>query len=96
MKIFKNVTWNISCPYDLGTKTLWSCTNARRHSKHGTRNRVQKLKQIYKTLIKRLNFDDSDEIEIRLPYCWTALTFWNTSGSYLTQTFNSLTLVGDL
>ena len=28
--------------------------------------------------------------------CWTVLTFWNTSSGYLTQTFNSQTLRGDL
>ena len=28
--------------------------------------------------------------------CWTVLTFWDTSGGYLTQVFNSQTLRGDL
>ena len=58
--------------------------------------RLQRLNQIglYKTLIKRWIFDDSDEIEIRLPLLWTVLAFWNTSGGYLTQI--SQTLRGNL
>ena len=36
-------------------------------------------------------------MKLRLAFiCWTALTFWNTSGGFLTQTFNSQTLRGDL
>ena len=35
----------------------------RRHSKHGTRNRLQILNQICKTCIKRRIFDDFDEID---------------------------------
>ena len=58
---------------------------------------LQKLNQIYKTLIKRWIFGDSDEIEIMVPYFWTAvLTFRNTSGGYVTRTFNPLTSRGDL
>ena len=36
-----------------------------------------------------MNFDDSGEIAIRLPCCWTVLTFGNISGGYLAKTFNS-------
>ena len=35
----------------------------RRHSQHGTRNRLQSLNQICKTCIKRQIFDDFDEID---------------------------------
>ena len=36
-------------------------------------------------------------MELRLGFLyWSTLTFWNTSGGYLTQTFNPHTLVGDL
>ena len=79
---------------DLSTKTQ-SCTAAnktRRHSEYGIRNIVCKV-CLRKSLIKRLIFDDSDEIEVRLPCCWSVLIFWNTYGSYLTQTFNSQTLM---
>ena len=65
---------------------------ARRHSEHEIRNCLQRLNQIYKTLIKRWIFDDFDATEIRLPCCWTVFTFWNKSGGYSTQTFNSWTL----
>ena len=44
---------------------------------------------------EKLIFDDCDEIEIRLPLI-TVLTFLNTPGGYLTQTFNSQTLRCDL
>ena len=58
---------------------------------------LQRLNQIYKTLIKRWIFDDSDEVEIMLPYFRTnVLTFRNTSGGYVTRTFNPLTSRGDL
>ena len=40
---------------------------------------------IYKILIKRWIFDDSDKIEIRLPCFWTVLTFRNISGDFLTK-----------
>ena len=43
---------------------------------------------LYKTLIKRWIFDDTDEIEIMLG-CWSMLTSWNTSGGYLTPIFNT-------
>ena len=36
----------------IGPKILQSCTDTRRHPEHGTRNRLQKLNQIYNTLIK--------------------------------------------
>ena len=36
-------------------------------------------------------------MKLRLGHLFlNALTFWNTSGGYLTQTFNSQTLRGDL
>ena len=36
-------------------------------------------------------------MKLRLGFlCWAVLTFWNISGGYLTQTFNSQTLRGDL
>ena len=58
---------------------------------------LQRLNQIYKTFIKRQSFDDADEIEIMLPYFWIAvLTFRNTSGGYVTRTFNPLTSRGGL
>ena len=53
-------------PQDLGMIKL---QHTRRHSEHGTRNCLQRLNQIYKTSIKRCIFDESDEIEIRLPCC---------------------------
>ena len=37
-------------------------------------------KKSMQNLIKRRAFDDSDEIEIRLPSYWTFLTFWNILG----------------
>ena len=45
---------------------------------------------------QNFDFDDYDEIEIRLTCCWTVLTFWNICGGYLTQNFNSWTLRGDI
>ena len=36
-------------------------------------------------------------MKLRLDFIYlTVLTFWNISGGYLTQTFNSQTLKGDL
>ena len=68
----------------------------RRNSEHGARHRLQSQRlNIYKTLIERWIFDDSDEIEIRLLWYWTFLTFWNISRGFLTQTFNSWSLRGD-
>ena len=51
---------------------------------------------LYKTLIKRWIFDDSDEIEIRLHllYCFNILE--DIQEDWLTQTFNSQILRGDL
>ena len=59
-------------------------------------NKTKRLiKGLYKTLIQILIFDDSDEIEISLDLL-NCLNILNTSGGYLTQTFNSQTLRGDL
>ena len=92
--------FHVLAPRHYKSKTFYSVALlliTRRHSKHETRNILQGLNQIYKTLIKIWKFNYSDEIEIyRLPCCWTALTIWNISGGYLTQTFNSVTLRGDI
>ena len=75
-----------------------AANNTRRHSKYGTINIVSKdLKK--ETYIKVWLKDDflTTLMKLRLGFpCWTVLTFWNTSGGYLTQTFNSQTLRGDL
>ena len=61
-----------------------------RHSEHGTRSRVELFQLgIYKTLIKRLIFDDSDEIKMRI-HCYRPFsTFWNISGDRCSQAFYS-------
>ena len=46
---------------------------------------------IYKSLI----FNDSDEIENKLPYHRSFQTFWNISGGLWTKTFDCLN-IGDL
>ena len=68
---------------DLNTKPLKSCNaanNTMRHPEEGTINIVCKhLNQmdLYKTLIKRWIFDDSDEIQNRVPflYCRNSLEY---------------------
>ena len=50
----------------IGPKILQSCTNTRRHPEHGTRNRLQRLNQIYNTLIK-------NELLMRLGFLVTEL-----------------------
>ena len=86
---------------DLSTKTLWSCTaanNTRRDSERGTRSIICKCQTRYAYTKLWLKHESLMTLmKLKLGFlCWTVLIFWNTSGGYLTQTFNSQTLRGDL
>ena len=81
---------------DLSTKT-WSCAaanNKRIHSERGARNIVCKgcTRYAYTKLWIKDEFLMT-LMKLRLGLLrWTVLIFWNISGGYLTQNFNSQTL----
>ena len=69
----------------------------RRHSEQGTINHHQiisrKVWTIYYQYIQnvdqKMNFYDSDEIEIKPPFYRSFSTFWNIIGGFCTQVFYS-------